>query len=290
MWTVSATVRGTTVAENVTVQVISPAPTLVLGDNYTPVTGGYATELPLSLTDTETTQTIDAVVYKGDSPVSDAQLTWQSADPSVADVAAGSIVAKGAGSTTLTATFEEVTFTITVTVFRQTITGQETFTIERLDGSAAREITLTETLAGTPEKAYFANGQDVLQSVNGSTLTLDAAGIPATADQMGEDVTFTIETGRAIYVYEVDLYTQIIDDADELENFHVIGRSVYPNETELAGGWATISITAGRPFPFAAKRPASEGCSTGADISSVTSCSRIPVCSAPYTTGRRSGT
>lgn len=240
VWTVSATVRGTTVAENVTVQVISPAPTLVLGDNYTPVTGGYATELPLSLTDTETTQTIDAVVYKGDSPVSDAQLTWQSADPSVADVAAGSIVAKGAGSTTLTATFEEVTFTITVTVFRQTITGQETFTIERLDGSAAREITLTETLAGTPEKAYFANGQDVLQSVNGSTLTLDAAGIPATADQMGEDVTFTIETGRAIYVYEVDLYTQIIDDADELENFHVIGRSVYPNETELAGGYFVL--------------------------------------------------
>lgn len=102
VWTVSAEVRGTTLSEKVTVRVTDPGPVLVLGDAFAPTDGGYETELSLSLTDTETTLPIDAAVYEDGKPV-EAQLSWQSADPSVADVADGSIVAKGAGSTQLTA-------------------------------------------------------------------------------------------------------------------------------------------------------------------------------------------
>lgn len=240
VWTVSAEVRGTTVSENVTVNVVSPAPTLILGDKYVPTAGGYTTELQLSLTDTATTQPIDAEIYKGASQVTDAQLVWQTQDSSVADVSDGNIVAKGSGSTTLTATYEDVVFTITVTVIRQTLNMDESFTLERLDGTSAREVTLKEAPAGTPEKAYFANGENILQSADGSTLTLDAAGIPKTADQMGEDVAFTIETERAIYQYKVDLFTQIIDSANELKNFHTIGRSVYPDEELVAGGYFVL--------------------------------------------------
>ena len=239
VWTVSADVRGTTVSENVTVRVADPGPVLVLGDAFAPADGGYATELSLSLTDTETTLPIDAAVYEDGKPV-EAQLSWQSADPSVADVSGGSIVAKGAGSTQLTASYADVTFTITVNVVRQTIAMQETFEIERLDGTVPREVTLTEPLSGTPEKAYFADGADILQAAEGAKLTLDAAGIPATADRMGEGVAFTVETDRAVYTYSVDLYTQIIDTPDELENFHTIGRSVYPDGEEQAGGYFVL--------------------------------------------------
>ena len=102
--------------------------------------------------------------------------------------------------------------------------------IERLDGTGTAQVTVESDLAGVIQKAYFADGTDVLAEVSGKTLTLEKEKLPKYDEDMGEDVPFTVETDKALYLCTVDLYTQIIDDVTEFNNFINVGMSVYAQE------------------------------------------------------------
>ncbi len=54
----------------------------------------------------------------------------------------------------------------------------------------------------------------MLAEVSGKTLTLEKEKLPKYDEDMGEDVPFTVETDKALYLCTVDLYTQIIDDRE----------------------------------------------------------------------------
>ncbi|MBQ8342510.1 MAG: Ig-like domain-containing protein [Clostridia bacterium] len=66
------------------------------------------------------TKQVSATVYFGLSEVTDAAVLWQSSDPAVATVENGVITGVGNGKTTVTATYEDVSAAVEVTVFAET--------------------------------------------------------------------------------------------------------------------------------------------------------------------------
>ena len=235
VYTVSTTVHELVLTETVTVTVVNSDIRFEFGDAYTfdKDEHAYRTEMKLSLTDTPSAQPIDVAVYDNDDLVQSPGLEWTVEDESVVSEENGVLTAIAAGETRLSASYDGVQVSILATVSLQEVTLSDHLgQIERLDGTGTAQVTLESDLAGTIQKAYFADGTDVLAvgGVSGKTLTLEKAKLPKYDEDMGDDVQFTVETDKAIYLCTVDLYTQIIDDATELNGFVVLGESVYAEE------------------------------------------------------------
>ena len=235
VYTVSTTVHELVLTETVTVTVVNSDIRFEFGDAYTfdKDEHAYRTEMKLSLTDTPSAQPIDVAVYDNDDLVQSPGLEWTVEDDSVVSEENGVLTAIAAGETRLSASYDGVQVSILATVSLQEVTLSDHLgQIERLDGTGTAQVTLESDLAGTIQKAYFADGTDVLAvgGVSGKTLTLEKAKLPKYDEDMGDDVQFTVETDKAIYLCTVDLYTQIIDDATELNGFVVLGESVYAEE------------------------------------------------------------
>ena len=239
-WCISGVVRGVAISETLQINVVDAGVTVLLSDEYQPVVGGYATKMTLSLTSEYANQTIAPQIYDNNELVAGATVAWTSSNAEVATVEGGKLVAKSAGTARLSATYNTTKIYVDVEVKKPVLQMTESFVIERLDGTGTQTIALTESLAGTPTLAYFENGVNVLDSGDSAQIVLTATDMPKVASQMGEGVAFTVETERAVYEYEVSLYTQIINDANELKNYFAVGSSAYPNDAKRAGGYFVL--------------------------------------------------
>ncbi len=209
---VTAQVNGVTLTKRV--QAVCWDAAVVMnpeGSGISPVVGGFAASLELGKS-----LRPQVAVYSGNEKVESPKISWSSDRPGVVQVSGnGTITGLQEGSAIITASYGDNNNHIRffVRVYRPVYTMKTRYTLETTVGT----LTLTDTLEGTIQNVTL-NGKAVLDSVNGSTLTLKADALPTTASLMGEGRTLTVETDRASYQYFVNVYSKIITTAREFQS------------------------------------------------------------------------
>ena len=232
--TVSATVWGQTISETVSVFVGNPNITVESaldkrGDVYV---------LELNMFDgSGNVSTADAriTVKNGGETVTDlTHLIWRGGtegDVTVVTAAGNTITAVSGGTATLRASYQGKFIDIEVTVKREQkdltaqwnleLKGNKEITVNVSDISAEIKGTVQSVVI---DKYNFYNGdtfdktgeKDILKSVSGSTITL--APPYRYREGMGE-MQATITTTQGIYTLPIGIYTMIIDNAADLDEF-----------------------------------------------------------------------
>ncbi len=209
---VTAQVNGVTLTKRV--QVVCWDGSVVMnpeGAGVSPVVGGFSLRLELGKTARPS-----VTVYSADEKVNNPKISWTSDRPGIAQVSGnGTITGLKEGSAVITAKYGNNNNHIRffVQVYRPIYTMKTRYTIENTVGT----LTLTDTLEGTIQNVTL-NGRSVLDSVNGSIITLKADALPTDASLMGEGRPLTVETDRASYHYSVNVYSKIITTAQEFQN------------------------------------------------------------------------
>ena len=193
------------------------------------VESGYAVGLTLGDEATDSVTFGDAyLVLNGAKQDEAVNVTWTSNNDNIT-FESGKITAVKAGMSELTgtATYNEKSLEVKLIV-----------TIEKgyamIDDTAIMETAATKTFTvpasvekGNVEKIYF--GKNVVfdktagkGSISGNVVTFDAAGFPAKDEELGEGQEMTIETNLIVYTMSVDLYTMIINNVAELDQWQAI--------------------------------------------------------------------
>ena len=198
-------------------------------ENIFTVDNGYAVDLTLGDEATDNV-TFDDVYLAINGEETDESITvsW-TLDNDKATFADGTLTAVKAGTAVLTgtATYKDKTVsgTLTATIKKGVATVDDTDVIET---AATKTFTVPTSIEkGEVEKIYF--GQNVIfdkaagkGSISGNVVTLDVAGMPAKEEDLGKGKELSIETNLIVYTMSVDVYTMIIDNAEELDQWQTV--------------------------------------------------------------------
>ncbi len=217
-FTVSATVRGTLLVRTVDVTVVDSDVTFEI-DNFEPVEGGYKAKVALISDGTEHfTSVIPALVVNDDGVEQTVDLTFVVDDESIAtvDATTGEITAVSEGTTFVTTEYQGNSVKIFVEVYRPTIQKTDVYTVETASSTVTFAVDGAITDAITD---VTLDGVSVFDSFDGGIVTLNKSALPITADKMGQGRVLVLETEKASYEYSANIYTMIINTADELKAF-----------------------------------------------------------------------
>ena len=223
VYKVSTIARGYTVEKTIMVTVMENEYSYKFAnENISEAGTAYKTTLTLIANATLEIGDVYGVI-NGEEQVEDVLDVEWSADSDVFSLEGGVITALKAGEGVITGTTtyqdESLTITLTVVVEKDQVALSDTMTIETAGLST---ISLPEGIEGEVEKVTLgalvmydqAEGKG---SIDGATVTVDAAGVPCKADDLGEGKTMNIETETTIYSLTIDVYTMIINNAEELD-------------------------------------------------------------------------
>ena len=227
------TVRGYETYGTITITVLETETTLGISNTkIDAVSGGYATEITLDAAATENIVIGDVFLVVNGVPNVEQVFTnvqWASNNEGVAKVVDGAIVGYALGTATITGTAtyegEEITIVITVTVKKSQVVLEDTMTIETISTSTI-EIPATVKDADIEKVTLGANvffdkaaGKG---AIDGKIVTIDNAGMPTKMDALGEGKMLTIETATTVYTMFINVYTMIINTAEELDQWQAI--------------------------------------------------------------------
>ena len=238
---ITANVYGVLLYRKVRAEVIGASETVSFSKAFQPSEGGFKTSMVLSEMTGTAEMPLGLKVTKNGEDVTPDTVDWSSTNEDIARVQNGSVVAENAGVATLSATIFGNVVQLEIAVGRKTVKLSDTFIAERRNGEGEIGFELQSALLGSAEKAYFSNGENVLSALNGTTLTLNRAGMPAEAAQMGENVPFTIETNKVIYSLRVSLYTRRIATAEDLDLFISDGAGEKTSEITRYAGYYVLT-------------------------------------------------
>lgn len=237
-----ATIRGVYVSKDVTVTVYGTDNIIVANNSdFQPGRGYYDVNIATATIEDYVDYTsLDFSVYENGKEVKDAELTWKTDaltfDSSVVAVEDGSLKALSAGKTTLVGVYEKdgeeiASVTLKINTYKPQITlvNESKKTLEVGDMQA---FDVESELIGTIEGATF-HGKNVFKSVTDKTVMLDANKMPKKHEQLGEQY-LQVVTDKVIYDVPVDVYTLIINTAEELDRMGEL--SVYLNEKGTSAG------------------------------------------------------
>ena len=186
---------------------------------------GYCAKVSMLKTeqDNDTFKVETSAINLGGTPINNGVLlTYSSQNENILTIDEnGNItpVAKGKTSVKVHAEKDNIqsdTF-ITVEVYAPTIELNDTFTLETLD---LKPIALTETLHGDIEKVTIEQNEEiyaknVFGSLNERSLVLKD--LPTQAKYLGENVILKIDTKKASYVLQGNIYTKVIKTKSDLD-------------------------------------------------------------------------
>ena len=227
---ISTTVRGIYTSETVTVNVIeSKMKILPTSLAYKPVVGGYYTSVSTTalIGDMVNSLPLTFVTTRGGEEVEDVTIEWSVESDAIALVD-GNIVGQKRGEATIigTATDGEETATVQILceVIPPEVALEQTAVIE-LQNLAT--LTVQEELLGTLYNAEL-HGVQVSSRIRGKTMLFNSEALPKTASKLGKQK-LILNTELVRYVMNVDIYTMIINDKDELNSMAEIANT---GETE----------------------------------------------------------
>ena len=208
--------------------------------NLTPVKNGYA--LSLSTYAVEGYLSVlkpEVNVIKGNEIVADAKIVYESANEKIAAITAdGSIEAVGVGETRITGKYLNRTFTIDVSVSKPTLSltaARKEIEIGRLG-----DIAFDKQIAGELVEVKI-DGYSVGESVSDGNLRLNREALeelPITS--LGENVKLAIETTKAKYEAEIDLYTLIIKSKQDYMSVGELSKAAEKSNDKLYGGYFVL--------------------------------------------------
>lgn len=219
--------RGYKTVKNITVTVRENSYTLgIAHKEILPVANGYAVGLTLGSEETDNVTFGDAyLAVNGIESEEKISVAWNLVGDNVTFVD-GKITALKAGVATLTgtATYQEEQLSILLTVSVEK--GREAIDVHSVIETATME-TYTipdEVEKGEVEKIYIGNAvffdkANAKCSLSGKVATIDVAQLPAKMADLGDDKEMTIETDLMIYTMTADVYTMVIDSAEELDKW-----------------------------------------------------------------------
>ena len=227
------TVRGYETYGTITITVLETETVLgINNEKIGAVSGGYATEITLDATASESIVIGDVFLVVNGVPNAEQVFTnvqWSSNDESIAKVVDGAIVGFAYGTATITGTTtyegEELSIVIAVSVKKAQVVLEDTMTIETISTSTI-EIPATVKDADIEKVTLGANvffdkaaGKG---AIDGKIVTIDNAGMPTKMEALGEGKTLTIETATTVYTMFINVYTMIINTAEELDQWQAI--------------------------------------------------------------------
>ncbi len=221
---VKADVRGTKLVQKISVKVCNVDITfeitnLTKGETY------YEANVALIGTETDPASiTPDVKIYDKQTLVDNPAITWTVADDTVANITNGVITALKEGETLAHASYENNDITILVKAYRPIVTLADEVTLETINGTFA----ITSDIQGAISGVTIAD-VNVMSSVSGKNFTLDKAKLPKDGAKLGAQK-ITIETDKAKYVINANIYTKILKTADDILNWQTLA---HEQETDL---------------------------------------------------------
>ena len=221
---VKADVRGTKLVQKISVKVCNVDITfeitnLTRGETY------YEANVALIGTETDPASiTPDVKIYDKQTLVDNPAITWTVADDTVANITNGVITALKEGETLAHASYENNDITILVKAYRPIVPLADEVTLETINGTFA----ITSDIQGAISGVTIAD-VNVMSSVSGKNFTLDKAKLPKDGAKLGAQK-ITIETDKAKYVINANIYTKILKTADDIINWQTLA---HEQETDL---------------------------------------------------------
>lgn len=160
---------------------------------------------------------------------SDLTVSWVSNDEDVVEVDNGTIVGKKAGTTVLvgTGTYQGTAFSfnLTVKVVKNQVVLTDVMTVETVSSTfvlpSTMDIANLEKVTFNSSNVVF-DAKNSKGTVDGRTVTVDLQGMPANRAELGLGKTMTVETATTVYTLTANIYTMIINDKAELDNWQAV--------------------------------------------------------------------
>ena len=238
-YVVSTEYSGVKIAKVVTVSVCAQS---IIFDitNLAPIKGGYKLDLSTYAVEGYLSSVKPAVnVIRGSEIISDATIEYESANADIAVITAdGSIEAVAPGTTSVTGSYQGKTFLVDVSVSKPTLNAtalDKEVEIGRLD-----DISFDKELAGTLVSAKISEFS-VGESVSDGKLRLNRnllEELPVKC--LGEGVKLEIETTKAKYNTELDLYTLVIKTKQDYMSMGELSKAAQKSNDKLYGGYFVL--------------------------------------------------
>ena len=196
----------------------------------------YSYVLDLSMLESDSTiteATLSSSVFFGKNDVTEnATVTFSVDDNTIASVSdSGKVQALKAGETNVVVTYTyqdslrgEKTTTVKVhtVVSKLEVTLNEKFTVEVAN---LAPFTLVSSVDGNVEDLLLGE-TSILTSFNGNVVTLDGTKLPTTvAGGLGENKEVVLVTDKALYKFNLNIYTKIISNKDDLDGMGAIAKA-----------------------------------------------------------------
>lgn len=224
---VSATVRGLYTSEQFTVNVVAPKLKIVpMSAAFVPVNGKYTTSISSTnlVGDMANSIPLSFAAVKGGKALESVAIDWEIEGKAVA-LENGNLVGKEVGFATLvgSAEFEGETATVTLVcdVIPPELTLDETIVLDLQEKNLT--FTFESSFIGALKSAEF-DGAIVSTRARGQTIAFDAAKFPTTASKLGKQEV-VLNTSLVRYTMPIEVYTMIINDADELDKMRLIANT-----------------------------------------------------------------
>lgn len=236
VFTVTSFVYGYTLVENIAVSVKNSNVTVVMGNGFAPVKGGFVANVSLHPTVGESEIPLEYSVFDNGKE-SNAVLLWKAGNENIAKISGGKITAVTEGKTEITTSIGGNEITIFVNVYRPEIKAAKCVYVETLNHTAAKAaFAPSERIEGEIEQVIFGNTTLSGVEYGSGMLSYDTAALPIALSAMREGE-LRIETDKASYVYDARLVTQVIDNFDELIEFGTVAKAMYNDGGYNAGGY-----------------------------------------------------
>ena len=224
---VTTTARGYKVEKTISITVMENEYSYTIPNEKILQSGtGYKTTLTLIADATLDIGVVNGVL-NGEPQADELTVAW-STESDVISIVDGVITANKAGEGVITGTTEyggeAITISVAVSVVKHQVSLEDKLTVETAN---AETIVLPEAASTNVEKVTLGKGvlfdsAAAVGSIDGMVVTVDQAALPCKDVDLGKNKTLTVETDTTVYTIPVDVYTMIINTAEELDQWQAI--------------------------------------------------------------------
>ncbi len=227
VYKVSTTARGYVVENTISVTVMENEYSYkIANEKIVQSDNGYKTKLTLIADATLDIGVVNGVL-NGEPQDDELTVAW-STESDVISVVDGVITANKAGEGVITGATEyggeAISISLTVTVVKHQVALEDKLTLETTNAEtiALPEEASTNVEMVTLGKGVLFDGANGVGSIDGMVVTVDQDALPCKDSELGKNKTLTVETDTTVYTIPVDVYTMIINTAEELDQWQAI--------------------------------------------------------------------